>query len=171
MIGRALPVATRADLLRGSSRNALIGFLRISSPIITNGIALVTDVVEHTLGGVTYLPAGLGLATPRESNGASPRESINLPNVDRRIGAALRKSNAAMMVSIDWYTMADFDLSVTPRVPMTGARPIVSMEDWSVVEVSGASASSVSLVIQIRDIDQESYNLRATPSIAPGLYP
>lgn len=171
MTARSLPTAKRADLLLGTSKNALIAYIRVASPLLHGGVNIVSDVVAHTLGGITYEPVGIGAATPVESDATSPRHTIQLPNVNRRLGRALRTTNARMTVSIDWYLSSDLDLTVTPRVALSGAAPLVSMADYQVVEISAATASAITLVIERRNIEQESgvYGW-ANYETAPGLY-
>lgn len=170
MIARDIPSATRADLLKGQSSHALVAHIRVSSPLVSGGVNIVSDTVAHTVDGVTYDPIGVGIATPRENDDASPRQSLTLPDTDRRLGMALRSTTETMRISIDWYTMADFDITVIPRVPLDGASPIVSQIDWLVVDVS-AQLGSVSLTIEQRNIDQEPFpQVRATRTVAPGLH-
>lgn len=171
MRGRDLAVADRADLLLGQSNTPLIAFVRIDAPRIRGGVALVADTVPHLLGGVTYQPIGLGLAPPEDSDQTSPRQSLVLPNIDRRIGEALRRGGDQMTVSLAWYSMRLFDLTAVPRVPLGAVRPFVEMIGWRVVEVSNAGGGSITVAIERRNIEQEPFpHVRATADIAPGLH-
>lgn len=168
---RPLPTAKRADLLLGTSKNALISYIRIASPLLHGGVNMVSDVVEHTLGGITYSPVGHGVATPQEGDATSPTYTVLLPNVDRRIGRALRTSSAPMTVSLDWYLSSDLDLTVLPRVALAGAAPLVSMTDYHVVDIAASGASQITLTIERRNIEQEPFpHVRATIDVAPGLH-
>jgi len=171
MIGRSLPTATRADLLKGTSSNALIGYIRILSPRIAGGVNYVSDVVAHTVDGVTYEPIGDGIATPAQDDARSPRQTFVLPDIDRKLNKALRTDTAAMTASVFWYTAADLDLAVTPRAPVSGAVPLVAYSGWRVIEVGDAGGGSITLTIERRNIDQEVIGLSADAQTAPGLHP
>lgn len=171
MTMRPLSSATRADLLLGTSRHAVIPYIRIVAPNISGGLAYVGDAVDHVLAGRTYTAIGLGIAPPVESDETSPRISLTLPDVDRKLGAALRKSTGRALVSLDWYWMGAFDLTVTPRAPLPSASPIVSIRNWMAVDISNAGGGSISLVLMRPNLDREPFpQLRATLSVAPGLH-
>ena len=173
MTQRDLTPEARADLLLGTSRHAVIGYVRIRASAIVGGLAYVGDTVPHLIDGVEYVPVGVLIPAPEETEVTSPSLDMALPDVDGVLGEALRGTDDSVSVSIDWRLMDGFDLSVVPRVPDGSTpAPLWSIRDWAVVEVTGADGARVGLTIAPADIEQEPYPLlRATPEIAPGLHP
>jgi len=168
---RPLSAPIRADLLLGSSLYPVIPYIRITAPNITGGVAYVGDAVDHVIDGRTYRAIGIGIAPPVENDDLLPKMTLTLPDVDRRLGAALRASRRRAFVSLDWYHMSVFDLTVTPRAPMPGATPLVTIRDRLVVEVTSAGGGSISLVLMRPNLDREPFpQLRATLAVAPGLH-
>ena len=173
MILRDLTPGARADLLNGTSSHPIIAYLRIRATAAVGGLAYSSDTVPHEVDGVTYQPTGTPIAPPEETEVTSARLEIVRPDIDGKIGGALRTTTDRVRVSIDWHLMEGFDLSVNPRVP-DGATPapLWSLRDWWVVEVTGADGAGIGLSIAPPDIEQEPFPaLRATADTAPGLHP
>lgn len=170
---RDLTPGARADLLKGTSSYPIIAYLRIRARAAVGGLAYTSDTVSHEVDGVLYRPIGTPIEPPEEAEVTSARLDLSLPDVDGKIGDALRKTTDRVLVSIDWHSMEGFDLTARPRVP-DGATPdpLWSERDWWVVEVSGADGAGINLTIAPPDIEQEPFPaLRATADIAPGLHP
>jgi hypothetical protein len=169
---RDLPADARADLLLGTSRDAIVAYLTIRSAAIPGGLHLVGDSAPHLIDGVTYHPIGQAIEPPEEGEVTSARLSLTLPDIDGRLGRAMRLTYGRAVVSIAWRSMAGMDLTARPRVPVDATpAPLWFLRGWTVTEVAGADGQQIGLTIAPRDIEQEPYPaLRATADTAPGLF-
>ncbi len=168
-MSRANAVTIRADLEAESSPNAILAFLTIEHPAIAEPMRFVSDVMDYSVGGVTYVgvPFGFQVLTDNE---AAPRTQIVVENVDRRIGIALRETNTRAKVRIDIRTSADFDLSQDPRIELSANPPIYAFKNFDLVNVS-ADAAQITGDVELTDFSVEPWpNIRATQDRFPGLF-
>ena len=157
---RDLDPAVSADLRLGTSRNAVIPFLRIRVDHIPGGLAYVGDNRPHVRGGVTYAPIGTGIAPPEQSDTLTPSMTIRLPDVDRRLGMALQHAVNPSTVEIDWYPLGDLAYI---------DQPIVATGAW-LIKSADKAGGVVTLTLEKPSLDMEPWPaLRAVLGIAPGV--
>lgn len=165
-----LTSAQLADLDALSSPHALIVFLRVSHSALLDDIRVVNDVLPYVRGGETWEAVpGLKPRLVDDSDG-TPRTVLELPNIDRTVGRALRATNERALVSVEVLSSADFDLTVEPRTEIGTAEVYYAFRHF---ETLSASVTAVSAEIQIvlRDYSQEPWPaIRATQDRLPGVF-
>jgi len=168
-ISRALANAMRDDLETPDGADALIAFLRIEHPALSDDIRLVSDVFDYSWNGElwTGLPFDFVLLNDDDE---MPQTGLSIPNVDRRIGIAIRALDVRPKCSLSLLSSADFDLNEDPRTAPGATTTIYSFTQFDLLSVKGDAASVVGRVI-LRDYGQEPWpGLRATASRCPGLF-
>lgn len=158
-----------ADLRAEVSPHALLGFLTITHPRLPQPIRVVSDPMDFVVDGNTWLgcPFEFQLLTDEDS---APTTQIRVQNVDRRIGAALRDLPDRARIALEARSTADFDLTVSPRVPLAPTPPIYAFRHFDLIDVT-VTAVDVTGTVMLRDYTQEAYpGKRATQSRCPGLF-
>jgi hypothetical protein len=162
-------VAQRELLESESSPHAILAFLTIDHPGLAEPIRLVSDVMNYVVGGLTFvgIPFDMKALTDTET---SPRTQIVVPNLDRRIGQAVRESAVRPKVRMDVRTSADFDLTVDPRVEIASTTPIYAFRDFEIVSVD-CDVAQLTADVELADYSTEPFpGLRATQDRFPGLF-
>lgn len=168
-IERPLPAATRAALEQAQAPDALLAFLTIEHPSLSQPIRVVSDVLPYVFGGAQYegMPFEFQLLAEDET---APTTQLRIQNVDRKIGAALRRATDRATVRIDILSSADFDLTQIPRVELSAATPIYGFRYFELVDVQ-VDAIEISGRVFLRDYSQEPWpGVLATQSRCPGLF-
>lgn len=165
------PIApdTRDVLERQTAPDAMLPFITITHPNLSEPIRAVSDVLDYIWGGNTYvgIPFGFQLLNDDE---AAPTTQITVQNVDRRLGQALRSLPGRARVRVDILSSADFDLSVVPRTEIATAAPIYAMQHFELIDIT-VTATEVSGTLMLRDYSQEPWpGVSATQSRCPGLF-
>lgn len=169
---RTLIARDAADFDEIGSPNALLWFLVISHPNLSPPIRVVSDVFDYVIDGDTYLGIPFGVKTLTDTD-QTPSTEISVQNIDRRITEALNNDLAGerAMVSAFAISSADFDLTVEPRVVLSGTPTrVYSFEMFELADVRGDVLEITGRVTLI-DFEQEPWPfLRATKDIFPGLF-
>lgn len=161
------------DLDRTDSPHALIWFLTIEHPSLNPPIRVVGDFSDYAIGGVAYKRAPFEVQ-PLTDNDQTPSAELRVPNIDRRIAAALESDldGTRATVSAMAHSSADFDLSADPIVPLDeGDLPeIYSFHLFELADVTGDTLELTGRITLI-DITQEPWPyIRATQDRFPGLF-
>ena len=168
-MSRAGAVAVRADLEAAASPHALLCFLTVTHPGLTDPIRVVSDVLDYVVDGATYtgVPFTFRLLTDSE---AAPRTQLVISNVDRRIGQALDRTRLRATVRCEVRSSADFDLSVVPRVELVANAPIYAFRDFGLANVE-ADVMQISGDVVLHDYGVEPFpSTRATQDRFPALF-
>lgn len=167
---RTIPAATAAELERDSSPYALIWFLTITHPAISEPIRVVSDVFDYTLDGDEYIGIPFD-AIAVTDNDQQPTAQLRVQNIDRRIGQALESINGRAEVSAVAYSTADFDLSVDPRVATGTPSAVYTFSNFSLSDVEVTAAEVTGRISLLVDYSQEPWPyIRATQDRFPGLF-
>lgn len=161
--------AQRTELNRPDSPNALIAFLTIEHGQLGGALRLVCDVLEYVRGGETWTPVLFDYRLVPDE-GRPPRTVLTVPNVDRRIGRALRAVITPPRITLELLSSEDFDLTVVPRQEIATAAVIYEYREFEVASVE-ISPAAVEATVMLRDYSQEPWPfVRATQDRLPGLF-
>lgn len=166
---RTIPAYVRQPLESEQSPDALLVFLTITHPNLAEPIRVVSDVLDYSVGGATYVGMPFDFRTLTDGDGPA-RTQIVVQAVDRRIGQALRNTRTRAKVRAEVRSSADFDLTVVPRVEVTASAPIYSFFDFDLINVTG-DATQISGDVEIADFTVEPWPaILGTQDRLPGLY-
>jgi hypothetical protein len=126
-----------------------------SDPYETLPIAGVKGVVSQGLEYV-YLPFSIQLPTQDDTN--TPRASLSIDNIDRRIVAAARQASSKLSVKIEIVLSSDVD------------NPEISVDNFKLQNVTfDAFAVNGELSMDYYDLEPFPY-ARLTPTYFPGAF-
>lgn len=168
MNDRVIDADVRAGLESPETPDALLAFLTITHPGLSEPIRVVSDVMDYTVDGQTFIgmPFDYQLLSDNES---APQTQIRMQNVDRRIGMALRQIKERARLRLEIRSSADFDLSQDPRTEIASST-IYAFDQFELVDVS-VDAAEITGRVMLRDYAQETWpGLRATQSRCPALF-
>ncbi|MFG1247611.1 DUF1833 family protein [Xanthobacter flavus] len=166
---RLIPSSLRRVLDLQESGVALIGFLAISHASLATPIRVASDGVDYLWQDERWIgfPFKFALLSDGE---AGPRTQIEVQNVDRKIGDALRAITSPARVQIDILAASEFDESVTPREPLGTPLVAYSAKHLFLVNVS-VDALAVTGDLVSWDYTQDTWpGRRATQDRCPALY-
>ncbi|OWJ70999.1 DUF1833 family protein [Haematobacter missouriensis] len=170
MADRDIPAATRASLEDASSPDALLAFLLVEHPALAEPIRLVCDPLGYIYDGAEWTGIVFGYTILDDAEEAVAVAEVTLPNVDRRIGQALREVSGEARLTLSLLSAADFDLSVVPRVPISTPGVIYHMPGYVLKSVTG-DALQIAGQVGLHDYSQEPWPcISATQARLPGLY-
>jgi hypothetical protein len=166
---RVLDADIRRDLESVGSENILLAFATVEHQNLSAPLRIVNDVLDYYLDGELYQGMLFGFKLLPDGD-QMPSTDIVVPNVDRRIGRALRPLSGRAQVSIAVYSSADFDQTQNPRQPVGTPRVIYSFSRFDLVEVDHNEAEVKGKLI-LRDPSQEQWpGISATKSRLPGAW-
>lgn len=158
-----------ADIYAEASPHALIAFMRIDHPSLSEPIRAVSDVLPYSWDGHEWIAAPFEFTMVTDDD-AAPTAQITVQNVDRRIGTALRSMRDRATISVWLLTSADFDLSVNPREPLGTVTPLYQFLRYDLTDVS-LDPVQITGRVGLRDYAREAYpGILATSSRFPGLF-
>ncbi len=166
---RTIDADVKQALEAPDSVDALLAFLTITHPLLTDPIRVVSDVMDYVVDGETFvgLPFDFGILT---DNDGPPMTELRVQNVDSRIGRALLGLNDRAKVALFIRSSADFDLSVDPREELPGGSTLYEFAQFELIDVTGTTAD-LSGRVMLRDYSQEPWpGQRCTQSRFPGLF-
>lgn len=162
----------RTDLMAEVSPNAVLVFVEITHPRLTEAVRIVNDPTDFLLGGNLFFGVSDFLVAPVTDDDSPPTTRITIPNLDRRVSEAIRNSEDRAQVALSLYSLADFDLSVIPRTPLPPGPPtrLYGFDFFDLTDVT-ADALTIEGNLGIRDYTAEPWpSLRATQARCPGLF-
>ncbi len=169
VIQRTIPADVRREIDRESSPEQLLAFLTIEHPTLQDDIRAVSDPVDHVLGGQTFTRSGFKI-TVLSDDDRPPFTQLSIPNVDRKIGKALRNADIPPKLTLELIAGSEFDQTVDPRTELTTAARTYSASELSLVNVD-VDALTITGRLQIRDYSSEMWpGLMATEEFFPGLF-
>ena len=97
-------------------------------------------------------------------------EPIRVPNVDRKVMQAVRRSHERAKVTLEICSSVDFDLTVTPRQEIGSAAVMYSFAQFNLVDIE-ANVQTISGKVMLRDYAQEPWpSMTASRRRTPGLW-
>lgn len=167
---RDIPPATREHLEDAVAPDALLAFLLIEHEALDEPIRLVSDPLDYVYDGEEWIGIVFGYTILDDTDEAVAVAEVTLPNVDRRIGQALRLIAGEARLSLRILSAADFDLSVVPRQPIATPGVIYSMPGY-ILKSAKVDAMQVTGQVGLHDYSQEPWPyISATQGRLPGLY-
>lgn len=170
MTSRDIPAGVRREIDRQDSPEIHLVFLTLRHKMLPEPIRVVSDPADFMLDGNLYQGFEFEISLLSDAEEA-PRAQLKVQNVDRRIGDAVFNATEPARLDIEVITGSQFDLSVTPRVPLgpSVARSYVAKQLY-LTDVEG-DVLQLSGTIRSWDYTQETWPaLRATQNRFPGLY-
>ncbi len=168
-MSRTIPAAVAADLERSSGPDALIWFLTIRHGNLGEPIRVVSDVYDYLVDGDLYTGIVFDAQALTDTDQA-PSAQLRVPNVDRRIGQALKDAAGRATVEAVARTTADFDLSLDPREPVGTPATIYAFSHFDLVDVE-VNAAEITGRLMLADYTQEPWpGGGATADRCPGLF-
>lgn len=166
---RSVPASVQASLENPESPDALIWFLTIEHPSLGDPIRLVSDVFDYVVDGATYI--GLPFdARPLNDSDQPPAAQLVVPNIDRRIGAALERVTDRAVVAAVARSTADFDLTVNPRTATGTPGTVYAFSNFELSDVQ-CNAMALTGTVRLIDYAQEPWPwVSATADRFPGLF-
>lgn len=166
---RALSGALRRQLNLQESGEAILAFLTITHADLAEPITVVGDGVDYVWDAVTYVGFPFRFALLSDEEGP-PRCQIEVQNVDRKIGDALRALPSPARLRLELVAASEFDQTADPRTPL-GTPPIeYSASHLFLVNVS-VDAMTVTGDVVSWDYTQDTWPARrATQDRYPGLF-
>lgn len=169
MTDRVIDADVRAGLEAPETPDALLAFLTITHPGLSDPIRVVSDVMDYLVDGQTFvgMPFDYRILSDTE---AAPGTELRMQNVDRRIGLALRQIKERAKLRLEIRSSADFDLSLDPRAETVSGAAVYAFDQFELVDVS-VDGAEITGRVMLRDYAQESWpGIRATQSRCPALF-
>lgn len=108
-MARALSLVARQALNASETGEAFIVLLTIDHPNLAVPIRVGSDAVDTLSRGETFVAFPFDLRLPDDSGDRTPRASLSIDNVDRRIVQAIRAITSAPSVTIEIVRAGDAD--------------------------------------------------------------
>ncbi len=168
-MSRVIDAEIRADLEATASPHVQLVFVMIEHANLPEPLRFVSDALDYMRDGELWQGVLFNATLPGESDEA-PAATLTIPNTNPAVGAGLRTLVNRAWVTLDVVSSADFDVTVEPRVPLGGLRPIYPAIRYELVDIS-CNAAEVSGRLMTRDFAQEPWPcVFATQSRFPGLF-
>lgn len=169
MTSRAIPQGVRNELEAASSSTALLCFVKIEHDDLDDDVRVVCDPLPYVWGGEQYEGVIFDFKILTDDD-EFPFTELTLPNVDRRIGEAVRATKVRPRVGLYMLSAADFDLSQNPRTQIGTPVPVYSFEGFEISEVA-VDVAEIRARVVMRDYSTEPFpGISATQSRFPGLF-
>lgn len=166
---RDISAAAANDLRAQGSPHALLGFLTLRHRNLSEPVRIVSDPVDFTVDGKTYLGCPFEFQ-PLTDEDSAPVTQVRLQNVDRRIGAAIRQVTDRATVTLEARSTADFDLSVIPRTEIGTSAVLYGFRHFDLIDVT-VTALDIVGTLALRNFAQEPWpGKRATQMRCPALF-
>lgn len=168
-MARLIPGQLRRVLDLQESGEAILGFLTISHDDLATPIRVACDGVDYVRLGETWTGFPFKFAILSDGE-ATPKTQIEVQNVDRKIGDALKAITSPARVQIDIIAASEFDQTVEPRVALGTPLVAYSAKHLFLVNVS-VDAGTVTGDVVSWDYTQTTWPARrATQDRFPGLF-
>ncbi|WP_337183859.1 DUF1833 family protein [Shinella sp.] len=170
MIERDIPQSARRELERQESAEIFLIFLTIRHRSLPEPVRVVSDPADYMLDGNRYQGFEFEISLLSDTEEA-PTARLTVQNVDRRIGEAVRDAVSPPRLDIEVIAGSQFDMTVTPRVPLDGSvERVYAARHLYLTDVDG-DVLQLTGTIRLWDYTQETWPaLRATQNRFPGLY-
>lgn len=176
---RSIPVALEASLDSQQSAAALLYFITIQHPRLTDPVRAVSspyadNVGAHVLGGGHFhaIPFRLALVSDDDR---LPRGRLEVLNYGLEVGRAVLAMRTRPRLTIEAYAAADFTVATSGEPPAhqpIGTPTRVYRAPYlTIVNVSGSTWISGDIASYGPDLSKEPASpMRATEDILPGLF-
>lgn len=166
---RSISSSYRQSIESQMSSDTDLLFLTIYHSTMDTPIRVVNDNVNYSFQGYTWqwFPFKLSLMSDDES---APSAKLTINNVSSQIGQAIRRLTRAPRLRIELYASFEFDLTVTPRVPI-GTPTAQYIADFLFLTNITVNQAEVSANIVGWDYTQKVFpGVRASIDRTPGLF-
>ncbi len=172
---REISTSLRRALEEPRSAEYVVILIEITHQTLATPIRVANDVVDYVYLGNTFIGFPFEIELVSDS-ARTPRGSLRIQNVDRRISEAVLELTTPPQLSIILFAQSDFE-EIEPggrtRLPPTGTEPTPEYQaDHLILGTITIDASMVSGEILSFDMSNEPWPaIRATAERLPGLDP
>ena len=169
VIQRTIPDGVRRELDREESAEQILAFLTIAHPTLLDDIRVVSDPVDHVLGGLTFTGFVFNI-TVLSDDDRPPFTQLTIQNSDRAIGNALRLIDSPPKLTLKLIAGSEFDQTVDPRTEIATAALTYSASELILINVE-VDVLQITGRLQIRDYSSEMWpGTHAVQVNFPGLF-
>jgi len=169
VIQRTIPAGVRREIDREQSAEQILAFLTISHSTLLDDIRVVSDPVDHVLGGLTFQGFTFKI-TVLSDDDRPPFTQLTIQNSDQAIGEALRIASSPPKLTLELIAGSEFDQTVDPRTEITTALRTYSASELHLVNVD-VNVLEITGRLQVRDYSSEMWpGTMATEDVFPGLF-
>lgn len=166
---RSVPLSFRQAAESQYNDEVDLIFVTISHPLLLVPVRVVWDSKDFVYGGNTFTGFPFDLTLLSDDDNA-PKAQLTFQNVDQSIGETIRNLGQAPRLKIEFLHSSDFDLTVTPRVPL-GTPSVVLTADKLYLSNVKVDVLTVTADINGWDFSQRVWpSQRATQDFLPALY-
>lgn len=167
-MARTLTAGFRDEIESTNGQDVLVIFATITHASLEVPFYVNSDVADYVYGGNTFLGTGFQLSFLSDDENP-PQAKATIPNVDRRIGAALLAISDSPQIKIELLVKSDFT-DALPRQPIGTPLPeyvapllFLRNTQWD--------AQQMTADIFSYDITSEPWpKIRTTPTDTPALF-
>lgn len=116
--------------------DANLCFLTLTHPLVVDAIRVVWDGANFTYGGKAFTGFEFDITLLSDDENP-PKASLGIQNADQAIVEVVRSLATPPRIKIELLSSVDFDLSVTPRVPIGTPTVIYSVAHLFLINVGG----------------------------------
>lgn len=127
-MARSISSALKRTLLLQESGEAIIAFLTIDHDDLAEPIRVASDGAGYVFQGVTWTGFPFRMQLVSDDEGA-PKCQIEVQNVDRRIGDALKAISSTARLRLDLVAASAFDQTADPRTAITATNMLLRSEE------------------------------------------
>jgi hypothetical protein len=166
---RTVSSSFRRQITAQQSGDVPLMFVEITHADLTTPIRVVSDTASYVWNGNTW--TGVMFEFQLLTDGDGPPESrMTVPNIDTSLGQNLERLGTPPSVQLWVLSSADFDLTVTPRVPLSFPSVEYNAQNLFLYDVA-VDAVQVSAVLRTYDYAREFFSrIRTTQDRAPGCW-
>jgi hypothetical protein len=169
LMARTISLSFRRSVESQRQEEANLIFATLSHPLLIEPVRVVSDIKNYVRDGATWtgFPFDIQILSDDDN---PPKATIEIQNVDRRIGETIRPLQTPPRLKIELLHSDDFDLSADPRTAI-GTPSVEYVADHLFLSNVKIDAMTVSADIVGWDYTQLTWPApRATQNRLPGLF-
>lgn len=166
---RQISASFRRSVESRAAGDVDLAFLTISHPRLIEPIRLVSDTKDFTRDGARFIgfPFDVQLLSDDDH---PPKAQISFQNVDQSIGETVRGLRSPPRLKIELLSSADFDLGVTPRVPLGTPTVEYTADKLFLTNVAVDALNVTAEIVGWNYLQRVWPGVRATQDLLPGLF-
>ena len=169
VIQRTIPPGVGRELDREGSPEQILAFLTINHSSLLDDIRVVSDPVNHVLGGLTFTGFVFKVSMLSDDD-RPPHTQLTIQNSDRIIGNVLRLIDSPPKLTLEAIAGSEFDQTVDPRTEIATAARTYSASELTLINVE-VDVLQITGRLQIRDYSSEMWpGTMAVQVHFPGLF-
>jgi len=171
-MSKNVPISFRKASESQFSEDVDLCFVTISHLELSDPIRVVWDTKDSVKDGFTFIGFQFDIVLLSDDENP-PKASLSIQNVDQVIGETIRGLNTPPRMKIELLSSVDFDLTVTPRVPLNnspGPVLIYSADKLFLTNVKVDVLTVTADIVGWNYLQRVWPGVRATQETFPGLF-